>query len=130
MSKAVKITLSVLAVLAILAGVVYFFFVVPAMEGYLMRSRDTSRQGALSKLSLEIDTYWVDNDKYPENLEELSQNSLKPLPVDPLEGKKSDKCEFTYKYELSEDKKSYTLSACMEVENQTKYPNNIFQISK
>lgn len=113
-----NIILLIIASIIIIWALFYFFYLVPAQKDYLIRAQDTNRMMTLKNLALNIEMTWI-NGKYPEKID---------LPQDPKEWQKSEFCEFTYKYEVSEDRKEYKLTTCLEKEHKD-FPNHIYTMT-
>lgn len=68
-----------------------------SMNHYLERLRDTNRQAALRNITMMLDEYYEEHEKYPKSLDVIN------APKDPLDGQIGTHCTFGFKYELTQD---------------------------
>ena len=68
-----------------------------SMNHYLERLRDTNRQAALRNITMMLDEYYEEHEKYPKSLDVIN------APKDPLDGQIGTHCTFGFKYEPTQD---------------------------
>ncbi len=77
----------------------------------LMQARDTQRASDIATINISLKRYQVDNDRYPNTLEDLVPEYLKQIPQDPV-----NKTNYNYRVEF--DGEDYQL--CVDFESKTK----------
>lgn len=93
-------------------GVVSAVILLAINPAQLLRvSRDSTRQADLATLQKSVDTYYVQNNQYPQTLEQLN---MEKVPTDP-------KSLQPYQYTILPDGSGYQICATME--NKQKFPN-------
>jgi len=102
--------LVVIAIIGILATIVLV-----SLSSARVRARDTRRAADLRQVSLALEMYFDDNDRYPGTADSESWNTqltllvptyLAALPVDPV-----NDTTHKYKYYMDDDKLGYVLAA-------------------
>lgn len=100
----VGLILPIIIILGIFAAAL-----IPSMTGYMKRSRDIARISNISTISTNIETYYTDNEKYPEQdpsgcaPKEISTASTKdPVPSRLMQGCDGSNGE-TYAYRTGKD---------------------------
>ena len=104
-------TLLELLIVIVIIGILALL-IIPNITSAPKKARDTKRKTDITTVRKGLEEYFVDNNSYPVNLSDLTQGSapiIKTLPTDP-----KNTGAFVYTYSPANSNTTYTLSACLE----------------
>jgi type II secretory pathway pseudopilin PulG len=127
--------LIVIVIIGILA-----LLIIPNITSAPKKARDTKRKTDITTVRKGLEEYFVNNNSYPDALNDLTQGSapiIKTLPTDP-----KNTGAYVYTYAPDGGNTTYTLSACLENDqdsgdsvisaassNNTSCTSKVFQLS-
>ncbi|MBU4579713.1 hypothetical protein KKB43_01725 [Patescibacteria group bacterium] len=123
MNLKVKRIIIIIIVIALFFGTWKFFSYYNSYGTAVSTARDAKRVEDFQNLRLSLMLYFTEHNAYPQNLNGLLPRYLSEISQDPREGEnhKNSACEsaigkntFSYRYELAESGKKFTLTACLE----------------
>ena len=104
-------TLLELLIVIVIIGILALL-IIPNITSAPKKARDTKRKTDITTIRKGLEEYFVNNNSYPAALTALESGSapiIKAVPTDP-----KNTAPFTYTYATASSNTTYTLSACLE----------------